>query len=177
MNLIKKTCVSLGLVSLVGCASMSDYPGWVDVPDEWQASSCVSFSGVMSADRKQAVQYATADLSKQLEVQVAGLVKSALEKTESSQGTNVGQNFSEASRGFFRQTMRGVRPVDAGTYQIANKDMYCVLVAMPEENVKAAFDSSLDQAKAQLSSKDESILFERFRAQQLDQELQKERNK
>ncbi len=160
--------------------SVGAIPSWIlnpQVEDGIAVSECVLFSGNMSIDRQQALANARVSLAQRIETRVSAMDKSYRDKVEVASGVESGSTFSSVSKQVTQQTLTGTNPVKTDVVKIADKDNLCVLVAVGQESTKDIFDSLINEAKRPMSAKQKDVLYEEFKAQRAEQQLDAELEK
>jgi len=183
MALLKTTLISAGLLTLAACGTVPHETGALDGLPKWVTSpeveggiaesACVSFSGTMNVDRSEAIHLASEQLAAQLERKTAFLAKSFQSKTKTTEGLNVGTNFTQTGQQLVEQNLSGVKAQEMGVFKVAGTDQLCVMVAIESGKTKTIYQTLKTASKAQLNAKDDGVIYEQFRAYKADQELQK----
>lgn len=182
----QRTILSLAAVTLLAACSsqpknestsVGDIPSWVlnpHVDDGIAVSECVLWSGNMSIDKQQAVTNARTALAQRIETKVTAMDKSYRDKVEAKSGVESGTTFSSVSKQVTEQALVGTTPLKTDIVKIAGKDNLCVLVAIGQESTKAVFDALVKKANKPMSAKQEDILYQEFKADRANKELDKE---
>lgn len=186
---IKTKILSLSMLALLtACSSnqpeestsIGKIPSWVlspEVEDGIAVSECVLYSGSLSIDKQQAVANARASLAQRIETKVSVMDKSYKDKVTIDSNVQTGSTFSSVSKQISSQTLRGTNPMKVDIININEKDNLCVLVAVGQESTKALFDNLVNASGRKMSPKQKDILYQEFKAQkaedQLDAELEK----
>lgn len=186
----KETIVRIFAVAMVAlisaCASnpdkgkpsdaLANLPQWAVTPTSETGladSACVQFSGSMNVDRSEAIVLASEQLAAQIDKKVAFLAKSFQSKTKSTDGLNVGTNFSQTGQQLVKQELQGAKATQVGVFEVSGQDQLCVLVELNGEKTKQFYQAMKNSSRATLDAKDDSVIYEEFRAYKADQELQK----
>lgn len=185
-NTIKIGCTAVVFTLLTACSANSEkgnpsdalenLPKWVVSPTSETGladSACVEYSGSLNIDRSQAIVLASEQLAAQLQRKVSFLAKSFQSKTKTTEGLNVGANFTQTGQQLVQQTLVGSKAIETGVYEVSGKEQLCVLVELNEDKTKAFYANMKKASKANLSAQDDGVLYEQFRAYKADQELQK----
>ena len=184
----------LGVALLAGCSSTPDksdesarvtqpeisnnlgLPGWVVNPQVEQGLAdvaCVPWSGNMSIDREQATAMARNALINQIGLKGAVMTKTFAHKTDTTAGSNIGADFEASARQLAEAKLQGSRASKADLIQIDGKKQFCVMVTLQPQQTEQLFGQMVKASGAQLSSDDERVLFEQFRAYKAQQELER----
>lgn len=185
---LKLKLLSLSSIAfLVACSStpiettsVGDIPSWIlnpQVEEGIAVSECVLFSGNMSIDKQQAIANARTSLAQRIETRVSAMDKSYRDKVEVASGVESGSTFSSVSKQVTQQTLVGTTPIKVDITKIAGKDNLCVLVAIGQQSTKAVFDQLIDEAQRPMSAKQQDVLYEEFKAQRAEEQLDKELEK
>lgn len=174
------------LATIVGCAphpkegqpseTMSKLPAWVLSPTSESGladSACVQFSGSINVDRSEAIVLASEQLAAQLERKVSFLAKSFQSKTQTTQGLNVGTDFSQTGQQLIQQSLTGTKATRMGVYEVAGVEQLCVLMEMDEARTRNFYNSLKETSHANLDAQDDSVLYQQFRAYKANQDLQR----
>lgn len=174
------------ILSLAACSTfqeegnssgaLENLPAWAISPESKTGiadSACVRFSGTLNVDKNEAITLASEQLAGQLKRKVAFLAKSFQSKTQSTDGLNVGTNFTQSGQQLIQETLVGLKATDMGVYEVAGREQLCVLVEMNEARTKQFYEQSKRNSKAALNAEDDSVIYEEFRAYKADQALQK----
>jgi len=184
-----KSLLSLStLVLLTACSSsdpvqetaVGDIPGWIlnpQIDDGIAVSECVLWSGNMSIDKQQAVANARTSLAQRIETRVSAMDKTYRDKIEASSGVESGTTFSSVSKQVTQQTLVGTNPIQTDIVKIEDKNNLCVLVGVGQESTKAVFDGLVKASERPLNSGQEDLLYQEFKAQRADVQLDKELEK
>lgn len=182
--MIKQILLSTTVLALAACGSAEkrggsqiNIPDWVSAPQYdggIAETSCVQFSGHFDLDKKEAVAKARDALAKQIEVKVKTMDKIHSSKTQVTAGTNVGGVFESVSRQVTQQSLVGARPHKVNLVKIGQVENLCAMVVIDPKETKNLFSKLVSASGAQLSSKDEDVLYQEFKAYKAHQELQDE---
>lgn len=180
------TIIATVTLALAGCSTnpnvgneanaLADLPHWMIAPEVEGGIAdvaCVVSSGSLNIDRSEAVHLATEQLAGQLSRKVASLSKSFQSKTKTPQGLNVGSNFTQTGQQLIEQEMNGVKPLKMGIYTINAQEQLCIMVGMVADKTQSLFQQLKGASKADLDARDESVLYEKFRAYKAGEELQR----
>ncbi len=182
-------CFTISLLALntllVGCASTeadqksaaNQLPEWVLNPvveGGLAAAECVKFSGNISVDQKMVIANARASLAQQIDSKVKAMDKTYAHRTDSQDASDTGSTFESVSKQIANQSLAGSRAKKFAMTQINGVDHYCGLVTLTEQDTKLLFNNIVAQSKANISAQDEAFLYEEFRAQKAQDELEKE---
>ena len=172
------------LLFLAGCSgtpqqetSIGSIPDWVlhpQIEDGIAVSECVLFSGSMSIDKHQAIANARAALAQRIESSISAMDKTYRDKVAVQAGMESGTTFSSVAKQVTQQTLVGTTLMKADVLEIAGQDNLCVLVAIGQESTKAIFDNLLSAANRPMSAEQKGLLFEEFKAQRAEQQLDTE---
>lgn len=155
--------------------ALGDLPSWAISPDSAKGlaeSACVQYSGALNVDRSEAITLASEQLAAQLERKVAFLAKSFQSKTKTTDGLNVGTDFTQTGQQLVQQTLTGVKATQMGVYKVSDQEQLCVLVEMDESRTRDFYNTMKETSRASLDARDEGVLYEQFRAYKANQELE-----
>ena len=180
---------SLAMAALVlgGCASQQkeqtetpSIPDWVRKPvveGGLAASECVNWSGKWSLDKSEAVANARAALAKQIGTQVQAMDKTYNRRVKTESGTTTGGTFESGSKQVANEYLQGTRAtkVEMVTMPGGQKNL-CSMVSLDPKTTKKLFEEIVKQSGRddQLDARDEEALYEEFKAQQFQKELDTE---
>ncbi|WP_068547690.1 hypothetical protein [Thalassotalea crassostreae] len=183
---LNKLAISTLLISTIAACSntnsgndsgaLKNLPSWVTTPTSEKGladSACVQYSGTINVDKSEAVVLASEQLAGQLERKVSFLAKSFQSKTKTTDGLNVGTNFTQSGQQLVQQTLVGTKAIKMGVYEVSDKEQLCVLVELNGDETKEFYAKMKQNSKATLDAQDDSVIYEEFRAYKADQELQK----
>lgn len=177
--------LALNVTLLAACSSnpagnpsgaLGNLPEWAVSPSSEKGladSACVQYSGVLNVDRSEAITLANEQLAAQLERKVAFLGKSFQSKTKTTDGLNVGTNFTQTGQQLVQKTLTGTKATEMGVYEVSGVEQLCVMVEMDEARTRDFYSKMKDASRATLDAQDDGVLYEQFRAYKADQELQK----
>ncbi len=179
--------VALSAMVLGGCSSAPEkdtetpsIPDWVRKPvveGGLAASECVKWSGKWSLDKSEAVASARAALAKQIGTQVEAMDKTFNRRVKTEEGTVTGGTFESGSKQVANEYLQGTRAtkVEMVTMPGGKKNL-CSMVSLDPKTTKKLFEEILNQSdrKDQVSARDEEALYEEFKAQQFQKELESE---
>ncbi|AGH82060.1 hypothetical protein PCNPT3_10610 [Psychromonas sp. CNPT3] len=160
--------------------SVGDIPSWIlnpQVEEGIAVAECVLFSGNMSIDKQQVLAIARTSLAQRIETRVSAMDKIYREKIEVKTGVQSGSTFSSVSKLITEQVLVGTTPLKMDITKIAGKDNLCVLMAMGQESTKALFESLVTKADRPMSADQEDVLYQEFKAQRANDELNLELEK
>lgn len=173
------------LATFAGCASNPDagkstdalknLPAWAISPTSETGladSACVQYSGSLNVDRSEAITLASEQLAAQLEKKVAFLAKSFQSKTKTTDGLNVGTNFTQTGQQLVNTTLNGTKATEMGVFEVSDVEQLCVLVEMDEGRTRDFYNKMKDTSKATLDAQDDGVIYQQFRAYKADQELE-----
>jgi len=172
------------LALLAACSSnnpsqdtaIGSIPSWIlnpTVEDGIAVSECVLWSGNMSIDKQQAIANARTALAQRIETRVSALDKTYRDKVEVASGVESGATFSSVSKQVTQQTLVGTTPIKTDIVNIAGKDNLCVLVAIGQQTTKSVFDELIKAAKRPMTAQQEDVLYQEFKADRAQQQLDK----
>ena len=160
--------------------TVGSIPSWIlnpQVEDGIAVSECVLWSGNMSIDKQQAIANARTALAQRIETRISALDKTYRDKVEVASGVESGSTFSSVSKQVTQQTLVGTTPIKTDIVNIAGKDNLCVLVAIGQQATKNVFDELISAAKRPLNAQQEDVLYQEFKAQRAEQQLDQELDK
>lgn len=171
---------------MAGCAStdkkaaqgeLPQLPDWVTKPvieDGIAVTECVRSSGDMSLDKAEAVANARAAMAKQISVKVEAMDKTYQRKVKTEKGDSVGGSFESVSKQVTQQYLQGSRPTKMDFVNIGNQRNLCTMVTLAPEATQDLFDAIVKQSDRKLSPRDKRVLYEEFKAEKAQEELEKE---
>jgi len=173
---------------LAACSSAPDpaealnknIPEWVLNPvleDGLASSVCVTSSGHMSTDKAQATSLARVELAQQINTRVKALDKTYQEKVNVNNEAQMGSTFSSVSKQLTNQSLTGARVIKTAYAHFNGKDQLCVLTALGSSSTKELFDNIIKESERQMSIDQEKVLYQEFKAQKAQEELEAELNK
>lgn len=155
-------------------------PEWVLNPtleDGIASSVCVASSGHMSTDKAQATALARAELAQQINTRVRAMDKTYQERINVGDQSQVGQTFSSVSKQITNQSLTGSRVIKTAYANFDGKNQLCVLTAMGSSSTKELFDSIIKASERNISINQEQVLYQEFKAQKAQEELEAELEK
>ena len=160
--------------------TVGSIPSWIlnpQIEDGIAVSECVLWSGNMSIDKQQAIANARTALAQRIETRISALDKTYRDKVEVASGVESGSTFSSVSKQVTQQTLVGTTPIKTDIVNIAGKDNLCVLVAIGQQATKNVFDELISAAKRPMNAQQEDVLYQEFKAQRAEQQLDQELDK
>jgi len=160
-----------------GHSSTSNIPQWVlnpEVSGGIAATDCVKFSGNLSIDKKMATANGRLALAQQIDTRIEGLDKTYTRRTDTNEQTSVGTTFSSVSKQLTKQKLNGTRAIRSDIVDIVGVEHFCVLTTLTPDATKELFDAIIKQSKRDIHSNDQQFMYEEFRAQQAEIDLDKE---
>lgn len=152
-------------------------PEWVLNPvleDGLAAVDCVKYSGNLSVDQKMATANSRLALAQQIETRVEGLDKTYLNRVDSNEDVTTGTNFSSVSKQITNQKLTGSRVIKTGIFEIAKKQHFCVMTSISPAVTNDLFSEIIAASKKQINPQDEKFLYQEFKAQKAEVDLDKE---
>jgi len=173
---------------LAACGSSPDsaealnknIPEWVLNPvleDGLASSVCVTSSGHMSTDKAQAASLARVELAQQINTRVKALDKTYQERIDVDDKAQVGSTFTSVSKQLTNQSLTGARVIKTAYANFNGKDQLCVLTALGSSSTKELFDNIIKESERNLNIDQERILYQEFKAQKAQEELEAELDK
>jgi len=154
----------------------NNLPAWVLNPvveDGIAAADCVKSSGNFSVDQKLAASNARIALAQQLNSRVEALEKNHQSRTDANDDITTGTNFTSVAKILTQQTLTGSRVVKADMVSIGGKDHFCTLMTMSPAVTKTFFDDIIAQSQRKVNPQDEKFLYQEFKAQIAEKDLDK----
>ena len=158
----------------------ADVPEWILNPvieDGIAASTCVPASGDMSIDSAQATAQGRADLAQQISTRVKAMDKTFQERVDVDGKIASGKTFSSVSKQLSNQILVGARPTKRAYAEFNGKTNFCVLTTMGSSSTKELFDKILNESERDISIDQEKVLYQEFKAQKAQEELEAEFDK
>lgn len=178
MAVLASGCATTGDSGGGGSQAGSSIPTWVSNPtykDGIAATECMAASSNFSLDRKEAVANARQGLAQQLDLKVEAMDKTYQRRTRSEQDkASTGTSFESVSRQVTQTELNGSRTVKTGYVNLAGEKNLCVMVALGDSEMRKIFDGLIEASGREVNAKDEEILYEEFRAQKAQDELDEE---
>jgi len=154
----------------------SNLPSWVLNPvveDGIAATDCVKYSGHMSIDKKMATANSRLALAQQIDVRVEGLEKTYSNRVDSNDDTSAGSSFSSVSKQLTKQKLNGSRVIKSDIVKILGKEHFCVLTTLSPAATTELFEAIIKQSQRTINPKDEKFLYQEFKAQKAEKNLDK----
>ncbi len=154
----------------------SNIPSWVLNPvveDGIAATDCVKYSGHMSIDKKMATANSRLALAQQIDVRVEGLEKTYSNRVDANDDTTVGSSFSSVSKQLTKQKLNGSRIIKSDIVKILGKEHFCVLTTLSPTATSELFEAIIKQSQRSINPKDEKFLYQEFKAQKAEKNLDK----
>ena len=176
--LIRGTMLAAATALMAGCGGKQglDVPSWVlnpTVENGIAATDCVGWTGNMSIDRKQAIANARAAIAQQIQVKVQAMDKTYQRKTTADGETTTGSTFESVSKQITEQKLNGAMPRQVDMVMIEGEKNLCAMVAFDPQATKELFNSIVEAADAKLDPQSERALYEEFKAEKAQGEMQK----
>ncbi len=181
--------VFTALLVMAGCATAPDdkrntvssgsLPEWVANPtttDGLASTECVPWSGNFSLDRAEAVAKARADLVKKIEINVKAMDKVSDTKAYITKGISSGGVFERVSKQVTERHLNGTQVSKVDMLEISKGQHLCAMVILGGSESRKLFDDIIGSSSVahQINPQDERVLWQEFRAQKLQQELEDE---
>ena len=169
-TLLTRLSLLVLVVSFVGCLGGGPKkPGWYLNPPNDPAYYVASAQHESVKERlavTKAKEYCVADISRQIEVRVSNMRKQFEEEIGSGDSGEILESFTNVTKTVSKTTLRGIRTEQVETMENKNGSFTAyVLMLLP----KAALAKEMEN-----EAKKQEILYNRFRASQAYDELQKE---
>lgn len=148
--------------------ALADMPQWYlnpAVKGHWSDAQCVPFSGRISADEREARLIATQSLALRIEQRFSSLEEARESKTSSNRGVNTGAHTEVNLRGLVNSALQGIKVEKRGLFELQDSQQFCVLVTLPNDNVKNEAEKLAAAFDGQLDANDETIIFEGYKAE------------
>lgn len=158
---------------------MGEIPKWVASPQVEQGiavTECIPASDNFSIDRKEATANARASLAQQIQTKVQAMEKTYQRRIRANEKTTTGTTFVSVSKQLTEQTLQGTVPNKMDYEKLNNQKHLCVMVTMGGGKMKEFFNKLMKRANANVSPKDEEILYQEFKAKQAQEEMEQELN-
>ncbi|WP_163932366.1 hypothetical protein [Paraferrimonas sp. SM1919] len=184
MNKFKLAVLAtLTAATITGCSSTpeNNLPSWVTLPvieDGIADTQCVENTAGMNLLKNKATALARAEIAKILEVKVQAMDKNYSSLVDTNKGSVVESNFTAVSKQVANQSLTGtkVAKVEYVDFGDDNKKL-CVMVTLNEASQQQAFKQAVKDSGVKLSPRNEDVLYQEFKAQQAQAELEAEINK
>ena len=169
-TLLTRLSLLVILVSFVGCGGGGPKkPAWfLNPPDDpaYYVASAMHESMKERLAIEKAKEYALADISRQVEVRVGNMRKQFEEEIGSGENAELLESFTNVTKTVSKTTLNGVKTKSVETMEKKNGSYTAyVLMLLPKAELAKQM---MNEAKKQ------EILYNRFRASQAHDELQKE---
>lgn len=185
--------VLVSAIGLAGCASeqakkqeaqenMSPggLPQWVSAPDSlvegYAATGCVPWGGDFSIAEAMALTDARDKLAQGMRIKVAGLNKKYQSSTTSGTATTTGKTFTAATQQLVDETLSGARQNRTDFVNLADQKNLCSMVVIDPARLKAFLAQYATLAPAALRPTSEETLYQEFKAQKAQEELDQKLN-
>lgn len=158
----------------------ANIPDWVLNPiveDGLAASVCVPSSGHMSTDKAQASALSRTELAQQINTRVKALDKTYTERVDVDGKAQVGSTFTSVSKQLTNQSLVGARVIKTSYANFDGKNQLCVLTTLGASSTKELFDNIIKESERNLSIDQEKVLYQEFKAQKAQEELEAELQK
>jgi hypothetical protein len=187
-NLLKLSTTLAITAVLAACGSTqksaeelnANIPDWVLNPvieDGIASSVCVPSSGHMSTDKAQATALSRTELAQQINTRVKALDKTYQERVDVDGQAAVGNTFTSVSKQLTNQSLVGARVIKTSYANFDGKNQLCVLTALGSSSTKELFDNIIKESERNLSIDQEKVLYQEFKAQKAQEELEAELQK
>ncbi len=185
----KKSIIMLSLLLALGlfffgCAGKSeqaglksDLPNWVlnpKIEGGIAAAECSKWTGDISMDKAEATALARATLAKQIDTKVQAMDKTYKRKVSTEEGTSMGSTFESVSKQVAKQHLKGAHVQKVKKVKIDGKKQLCVLCVLDPQATEKLFKDIVKQSSADLDPQDERVLYEEFKAEKAQEELEEE---
>lgn len=182
----KQLVVGLGMAFLAaGCAStgekeekgMAGVPEWVSNPsyeDGIAATECIPKSSNFSLDRKEALANARQALAQQIDLRVKAMDKTYQRRTRGDEETSTGSTFESVSRQVTETKLDGSRAVKTGYVNLGGDKNMCVMAAFGDSKMQEIFDEIVKASDREINAQDEDVLYQEFKAEQAQEQLDEE---
>ena len=180
-----KGLVGFAVAALVaGCTSTTgnktgDFPDWVMAPGKQAGegaladTECVRDNASMSMLKSKAIALARANIAQQIQIKVQAMDKTYQAMTESDETSGSGSTFESVSKQVTDQMLRGAIPDRMEYISSPNEGrQLCVMVVLSPEKNKQVFNSLLQSSDRQLTPENEALLYQEYRAQRAQEELE-----
>lgn len=152
-------------------------PDWVLNPlieNGLASTSCVPSTGYMNIDKQKAIVEGRADIAQQLSVNVRAMDKTYNSRTDTASGSAIGGSFESVSKQLAQQHLQGSRAIKVQYVDIADVNNLCVLVALSPNITQDLYQAIVKNSGRLLSTKDDDVLYQEFKAYKAQQELARE---
>lgn len=178
--LIRGTVVTVAVALMAACGGKKPdnklgVPEWVlnpTVENGIAATDCVGWTGNMSIDRKQAIANARAAIAQQIQVKVQAMDKTYQRKTTADGETTTGSTFESVSKQVTEQSLNGAMPRKVDVVKIEGKKNLCAMVAFSPEDTRELFKEIVKASGENLDPQSERSLYEEFKAEKAQGEMQ-----
>lgn len=187
-NYSASLAVAVSLV-LAGCATAPDdkrnavtsgsLPEWIANPTVdggIVSTECVPWSGNFSLDRAEAVAKARGDLVKKIGIKVKAMEKIAETKTSTAKGIVSGGVFERVSKQVAERYLSAIQISKVDVLKIDKVKHLCAMVSLGSSESRKLFDDIVGSSSVaqQINPQDKRVLWQEFRAEKLQQELDEE---
>mgnify|MGYP006083501005 CR=1 FL=1 len=159
-------------------SSFSDLPNWVTQPSiegGFVDTQCVRNNADMNILKTKASALARAEIAKQIELQVKAMDKTYSSLTFANQASAEGDTFESVSKQITNQKLVGTRPVRVDYVPFPDGTAkLCSMVTMEPAKIDALFDQVIRQSGRAVSAESREVLYQEFKAQKAQQELETE---
>ena len=155
---------------------ISGVPKWVTNPsyrDGIAATECIPKSSNFSLDRKEAVANARQSLAQQINLKVEAMDKTYQRRTRAEEKASTGSSFESVSRQVTQAELNGSRVVRTGYFDLGGQPSLCVMVAFGDSQMEEIFDGLIEASGREITAQDEELLYQEFKAQQAQQEMER----
>ena len=173
---------------VAGCTSTTgsktgDFPEWVMAPNKQvdegalADTECVRDNADMSMLKSKATALARANIAQQIQLKVQAMDKTYQTVTENGEVTGSGSTFESVSKQVTDQMLRGTITDRMEYIKSPNEGrQLCLMVVLSPKNNKRVFDSLLQSSNRQITPENEALLYQEYRAQRAQEELEETLN-
>lgn len=153
-------------------------PDWVLIkPDNYgfAESSCVRWSGNISACKAQAAANARIAMAQQINLNVQALDKTYNSQNQDDDTVKTSSTFEQVSKQVTEQSLTAAIIKEVAFAKIDNKKHLCVLLTINDS--KPLFDKLVKLSNVDLDPKSEAMLFQKFQNKSVTTELETDMSK
>lgn len=125
-------------------------------------ADCVRQSGLLMADRQQAIANARTQIAQQIETRVSSLDEVVTLKVESAGKSESQSSFKSVSKQLAEQSLANTRIARVEQPQTSEGNFICVLVQYGKEAMRTTFKSAVAAVAPKMDPADEATLFRSF---------------
>ena len=156
---------------------MGGIPEWVAQPQVEQGiavTECVPASNDFSTDRQEAVANARQSLAQQIRTKARAMDRTYQRRVEAEDESPGGSTFVSVSKQLAEETLQGMNPEKMGYEKFNNQKHFCLMLTMGGSEMQEYFNRLLERSDREIGPRDEEILYQEFKAEQAQEEMEED---